>query len=187
MKISLLLFALGLGWTATTLPASLVAQEETPQDTAIEPKSFELSLAPGVQLRDADSAIRILRLGIYNKNASVQGLDLGLINQTTEGISKGLQMGIVGLTEGDFVGWQASVVGIVKGEFNGLQTGALYNEINNGEAVQIGIFNRARDISGLQLGIVNWATNMEGIQIGLINIISGKESLQFLPIVNWSF
>jgi hypothetical protein len=85
------------------------------------------------------------------------------------------------------VGWQAGVVGIVKGEFNGLQTGGLYNEINNGEAVQIGIFNRARDISGLQLGIVNWATNMEGIQIGLINIISGKESLQFLPIVNWSF
>ena len=187
MKISLLLFALGLGWTATTLPTSLVAQEETPQDTAIEPKSFELSLAPGVQLRDADSAIRILRLGIYNKNASVQGLDLGLINQTTEGISKGLQVGIVGLTEGDFVGWQTGVVGIVKGEFNGLQTGGLYNEINNGEAVQIGIFNRARDISGLQLGIVNWATNMEGIQIGLINIISGKESLQFLPIVNWSF
>ncbi len=38
-----------------------------------------------------------------------------------------------------------------------------------------------------QLGIVNWAENMYGIQIGLINIISGKESLQFLPIVNWSF
>ncbi len=35
--------------------------------------------------------------------------------------------------------------------------------------------------------MVNWAENMEGIQIGLINIISGKESLQFLPIVNWSF
>ncbi len=186
MKISLLLFALGLGWTATTLPASLVAQEETPQDTAIVPKSFELSLAPGVQLRDADSAIRILRLGIYNKNVSIQGLDIGLINQTTEGISKGLQVGLVGFTEGDFVGWQTNAVGIVRGEFNGLQIGA-YNEISNGEAVQIGFFNRARDIGGLQLGIVNWATNMEGIQIGLINIISGKESLQFLPIVNWSF
>ena len=67
-----------------TIPANLVAQEETPQDTAIVPKSFELSLVPGVQLRDVDSAIRILRLGIYNKNVSVQGLDIGLINQTTE-------------------------------------------------------------------------------------------------------
>jgi len=79
-------------------------------------------------------------------------------------------------------------VSIAEGEFNGLQgLGSLYNEIDHGEAVQIGIFNRARDISGFQLGIVNWAENMYGIQIGLINIISGKESLQFLPIVNWSF
>ncbi len=65
----------------------------------------------------------------------------------------------------------------------------IYSKVcgREGEAVQIGIFNRARDISGFQLGLVNWAENMHGIQIGLINIISGKESLQFLPIVNWSF
>ncbi len=91
------------------------------------------------------------------------------------------------IVEGDFAGWQNNVIGIVRGEFNGLQGGALYNDINYGEAVQIGFFNRARDIRGFQLGIVNWAENMHGIQIGLINIISGKESLQFLPIVNWSF
>ncbi len=53
--------------------------------------------------------------------------------------------------------------------------------------MQIGLFNRARDVSGFQLGLVNWAENMHGVQIGLINIISGKESFQFLPIVNWSF
>ena len=72
-------------------------------------------------------------------------------------------------------------------KFFGVQGFGLYNEIDFGEAFQFGIFNRARDISGFQLGIVNWAENMYGIQIGLINIISGKESLQFLPIVNWSF
>ena len=69
----------------------------------------------------------------------------------------------------------------------GVQGLSLYNEIDWGEAFQFGIFNRARDISGFQLGIVNWAENMQGIQIGLIDIISGKESLQFLPVVNWSF
>ncbi len=189
MKTSLLLFALGLGWAATTIPTSLVAQDEAPQDTATAPKSFELSLFPGVQLRGEDSAIRILRLGLYNRNVSIQGLDVGIVNQTTGGISKGAQFGVVGIAEGDFSGWQANFVSIAEGEFNGLQgIGAtLYNEIDHGEAVQIGLFNRARDIRGFQLGIVNWAENMHGIQIGLINIISGKESLQFLPIVNWSF
>ena len=188
MKTSLLLFALGLVGAATAIPTSLVAQDETPQDTTTAPRSFELSLFPGVQLRGEDSAIRILRLGLYNRNVSIQGLDLGIVNQTTGGISKGAQFGIVGIAEGDFSGWQVNFVSIAEGEFNGLQgIGALYNEIDHGEAVQIGLFNRARDIRGFQLGIVNWAENMHGIQIGLINIISGKESLQFLPIVNWSF
>ncbi len=188
MKTSLLLFALGLAWAATAIPTSLVAQDETPQDTTTAPKGFELSLFPGVQLRGEDSAIRILRLGLYNRNVSIQGLDVGIVNQTTGGISKGAQFGVVGIAEGDFSGWQVNFVSIAKGEFNGLQgPNVLYNEIDRGEAVQIGFFNRARDISGFQLGIVNWAENMHGIQIGLINIISGKESLQFLPIVNWSF
>ena len=83
---------------------------------------------------------------------------------------------------------KTNAVNIVRGGFDGLQGGGvLYNKINYGEAVQIGFFNRASDISGLQLGFVNWAENMHGVQVGLINIISGKESLQFLPIVNWSF
>jgi hypothetical protein len=186
LKTSLLLFAFGLGWVATTIPASLVAQDEIPEDTTME--NFELSFFPGVQLRGEDSAIQILRLGLYNRNVSVQGLDIGIVNQTTGGISKGLQLGVVGFVEGDFSGWQSNAVNIVGGEFNGLQgPGVLYNEMTSGEAVQIGVFNRARDISGFQLGIVNWAENMHGIQIGLVNIISGKESLQFLPIVNWSF
>ena len=73
LKTSLLLFAFGLGWAATTIPASLVAQGETPEDTTSAAENFELSLFPGVQLRGEDSAIRILRLGLYNKNVSVKG------------------------------------------------------------------------------------------------------------------
>ncbi len=188
MKTSLLLFALGLGCAASTIPTSLVAQDETQEDTTAAAEIFELSLFPGVQLRGEGSAIRILRLGLYNRNVSVKGLDLGIVNQNTGGISKGAQFGVVSVVDGDFSGWQLNAVSIAKGEFNGLQgPGTLYNDMNSGEAVQIGFFNRARDISGFQLGIVNWSENMHGIQIGLIHIISGKESLQFLPIVNWSF
>ncbi len=96
LKTSLLLFAFGLGWAATTIPASLAAQDETPEDTTSAAENFELSLFPGVQLRGEDSSIQILRLGLYNKNVSVQGLDIGIVNQTTGGISKGLQIGVVG-------------------------------------------------------------------------------------------
>ena len=151
-------------------------------------ESFELSLFPPVQLRGQDSTIRILRLGLYNQNVAVRGLDVGVVNHSTGDVSKGLQYGLVGVVEGAFLGWQDNLlVNINRQEFVGVQGLSLYNEIDWGEAFQFGIFNRARDISGFQLGIVNWAENMQGIQIGLINIISGKESLQFLPVVNWSF
>ncbi len=120
MKTSLL-FAFGLGWAATTIPAGLAAQDETPEDTITAAENFELSLFPPVQLRGEDSAIRILRLGLYNKNVSVKGLDIGVVNQTTGGISKGVQFGVVGFVEGDFSGWQSNIVNIVEGEFNGLQ------------------------------------------------------------------
>ena len=165
---------------AAASPAHGAAQEPE--------KDFELSLFPPVQLRGEDSAIRILRLGLYNKNISVKGLDVGVVNRNTGGVSKGLQYGVVGYVEGDFRGWQGNVwANVTRQEFNGFQGVSLYNALDRGEAVQIGLFNRARDVSGFQLGIANWAENMHGVQVGLINIISGKESFQFLPIVNWSF
>ena len=187
MKTAPFIFVFGLGWAAVTIPAALLAQAEAPRDTTTVAENFELALWPGVQLRGTESAIQILRLGLYNKNLSIKGLDIGIVNQTTGGVSKGLQFGVVGVVEGDFAGWQNNVVSIANGRFDGFQGSALYNKLDHGEAVQIGFFNRARDISGFQLGIVNWSENMRGVQVGLVNIISGKESLKFLPIVNWSF
>ena len=186
VKTAPFILAFGLGWVAGTIPTILHAQDALPEDTTAA-KSFELALFPGVQIRGEDSAIQILRLGIYNRNVSVKGLDIGIVNETTGGVTKGLQIGVVGLARGDFSGWQNNIVNIVHGEFNGFQGAGIYNRMGHGEAFQLGFFNRADDISGFQLGIVNWAGNMRGIQVGLINIISGKESFQFLPIVNWSF
>ena len=102
-------------------------------------------------------------------------------------MSRGLQYGLVGVTEGAFLGWQNNLLAnINQQKFVGFQGISAYNQIGFGEAVQIDLFNRARDMSGLQIGFVNWAEDLHGIQIVLINIISGTESLQFLPIVNWS-
>ena len=180
MRASPFVLAVGFIVAVAVSPAQGLAQAAT--------HSFEGSLFPPVQLRGEDAEIRILRLGLYSKNVSVRGLDVGIVNHSTGGVSKGYQFGVVGVVEGAFLGWQDNLLAnINEQEFVGVQGISLYNQIDWGEAFQVGIFNRSRDISGFQLGIVNWAENMHGIQIGLINIISGKESLQFLPIVNWSF
>ena len=173
-------FVIAVGFLLAVAPFRVAAQEPS--------QNFELSLFPPIQLRGESAEIRIVRLGLYNRNVAVRGLDVGVVNHSTGGISKGLQYGLVGVGEGAFLGWQNNVlVNVNQQEFVGLQGLSVYNQIDWGEAFQFGIFNRARDISGFQLGLVNWAENMHGIQIGIINIISGKESLQFLPIVNWSF
>ncbi len=186
MRASPLILVVGFLIAIAAAPAQMEAQQPSGVDDSVQ--NFELSLFPPIQIRSEESAIRILRLGLYSKNVAVRGLDIGVVNHSTGGVSKGLQWGAVGVVEGAFLGWQNNILAnINQQEFVGVQGFSVYNQIDWGEAFQFGFFNRARDISGFQLGIVNWAENMHGIQIGLINIISGKESLQFLPIVNWSF
>ena len=148
MRVSPFVLAVALLTAVTVSPALVAAHEPT--------HNFELSLFPPVQLRGEDSAIAILRLGLYNKNVDVRGLDVGVVNHNTGGVSKRLQYGLVGVVEGAFLGWQNNVVvNINQAEFFGGQGFGLYNKIDFGEAFQFGIFNRARDISGFQLGIVN--------------------------------
>ena len=110
---------------------------------------------------------------LYGKNASVTGLDWGLVNHMTSGVSKGVQFGLVGIVEADYMGWQDNGINITKGKFEGLQWG---------------IVNYAGTISGVQLGLVNYAANMtKGLQIGLVNIIKQGGQFPFFPIVNWAF
>ena len=123
---------------------------------------------------------------LYGSNASVKGLDVGLVSRNRRGLSKGLQYAGVGIIDGDFVGWQNNFIGITRGTFTGFQSGA-YNELGDGEAFQLGFVNRARNVSGLQIGLVNISDNMYGLQIGLVNVIKSKQDLVFFPIVNWSF
>jgi hypothetical protein len=151
---------------------------------------IQIALFNPVQIVPEDEAIRGVRLNIlYGKNTWVRGLDVGLVNHTTDGISKGIQAGLINLAESDFLGWQPGVVNIIEGEFLGLQGGfwAPFNQIDGGEGAQIGIVNVARDMSGFMLGLVNYAENMYGLQIGLVNIIENKDGFPFFPIVNWSF
>ncbi|HER44260.1 MAG TPA: hypothetical protein ENO08_07365, partial [Candidatus Eisenbacteria bacterium] len=134
---------------AGLLPAGRVSAQGADQP-------LQLALFNPVQIRPEDTSIFLLRVNlIYGKNVSVKGLDIGIANHCSGGVSKGLQWGIVGFIEGDFIGWQDHFVNMTKGTFTGLQTG-FYNELDNGEAFQFGFINRARSVSGFQLGFINY-------------------------------
>lgn len=148
---------------------------------------IQLSVAWPIQLYPETAAIEGLRLNlIYGRNTSVAGIDLGLINHTTEeGI--GFQWGLVGLSDGSFTGWQKNWgANLVKERLRGLQTG-VFNAAGGGEGIQVGIVNYTERLSGLQVSLINYAESFYGVQIGLVNIIRDKETLPVLPIVNWSF
>jgi hypothetical protein len=137
-------------------------------------KPIQLSLFSPLQLVPESQSITALRLNlIYGNNTSVSGLDLGLVNHTTAGTSKGLCWGLVNINEGDFVGAQIS-------------PGVNYNK-GRAEGFQWGFVNYAGHASGFQLGLVNYAMSMRGLQIGLVNFIKQGGQFPVFPIVNWSF
>ncbi len=173
--------------TSFAVTAGLSVPVSHLQAQADEP--FEFALFSPIQMRDPDTAINVFRLSLlYGENASVKGLDVGVVSRNTGGESKGLQYSVVAYVQGDFVGWQnAWLVGVVDGTFTGLQGPAGYNHAAAGEVFQVGLVNTADDVSGFQLGVVNVAENLNGLQIGLVNIIESKTTFSFLPIVNWSF
>lgn len=138
-----------------------------------ETRPIQIGLIAPIQIFPDDDAVKGVRLNlIYGRNASVTGLDWGLINHTTTGLSEGWQAGLVCLVDTDFLGWQDGIVNVVEGKFEGFQSGFI---------------NYAESASGFQLGLVNYAGNMHGLQIGLLNIIQNNGVNTILPIINWSF
>ena len=145
----------------------------TVTEAQAQKKPIQISLVTPIQIFPPETDIAGLRLNIlYGRNASVTGIDIGLVNHTTSGISKGWQYGLVGLNDADFVGFQDNFVNITQGDFEGFQLGFV-NYVNNG--------------NGLMLGFVNYARTMKGLQIGLVNVIKQGGQFPVFPIVNWSF
>ena len=136
-------------------------------------RPIQLSLVTPIQIYPPDYTISGLRINlIYGTNASIIGLDWGLVNHTTSGLSQGLQVGLVGLCDADFTGLQYNAVNVTSG---------------NAKGMQWGLVNTAGFANGLQLGFINYAQTMKGLQIGLINIIKQGGQFPVFPIVNWSF
>ncbi len=157
----------------TSMTLALVALILIPTTIMAQSKPVQLALFAPVQLFPENTAISGIRLSlIYGKNTSVTGLDWGLINRNTSGMSMGVQWGFVNLNDASFMGWQDGFVNITSKDFQGLQWGFV---------------NSANNAKGLQLGFVNYTRTLKGLQIGFINIIKQGGQFPVFPIVNWSF
>jgi hypothetical protein len=136
-------------------------------------KAVNLSLFTPVSLAKPEDSVSAFRFNlIYGKNTSVRVVDLGLVNHTTSGLSKGLQFGAaVNITEGEFSGLQIAPLNINQGTVKGLQWSGI---------------NYAATAGGLQVAVVNYAEKLDGVQIGVINIIKHGGFLPVCIIANWS-
>lgn len=157
-------YAMLLGLIVLMLISTSVMAEKQP---------VQLSLFNPIQIFPEGDNVSGLRINfLYGKNTTVTGLDIGLVNHNTLGLSKGVQWGFVGIVEENFMGFQANSFNITKKNFEGFQWGFV---------------NYAGHANGFQLGLVNYAQSMKGLQIGLINIIKTGGQFPVFPIVNWSF
>ena len=173
---------------ALVLLFSALACGQGPGNAGHAEEPFQVSVWTPLAIRPENVGITVFRLNlIYGRNVYIKGLDVGIANHCTGGVSKAWQTGLVSVCEGDFIGWQDGwAVNYTAGKFLGYQSG-FFNDAEDIEGVQMGIINRAGSMSGLQLGFVNWCDSMYGLQIGLANYIASKETLPFFVFVNWSF
>jgi len=138
-----------------------------------EDKPIQIALFTPLQIFSEEVDIKGVRWNVlYGKNSSVTGLDFGLVNRTTEKMSVGVQIGIMGFADRGWTGLQSNFVNVTRNEFKGLQFGFL---------------NYAEDANGVMIGIINYARRLYGLQIGLFNLIEAGGVAPVLPIVNWAF
>lgn len=161
--------------------------------------------APDLQLVDASDDVKGLRIDfVYGENRNVSGVDLGVVNSTTNdfaglgwapganlvgGSAQGVQWSwIYSHTAGEFTGWQSGLIARVGGaDSAGLQSGWINLAESDFKGLQLGLFNKAAHAKGVQLGFVNWADQLDGLQIGLVNYAENGDLYKVLPIVNWHF
>lgn len=174
---------------------------------------LSVGAVPPVQFPPKDYSITGLRLsGLFGTHRDVMGIDLGLLGNITENSFTGIALsGLFNITRGTTNAIGAQLAGLTNINTNktavyGVQVAALVNantaeskivggqiallanvsEFTSLYGVQVGIYNRARDVYGFQIGLVNVATALHGIQIGLANI-NQTGVIGVSPIINIGF
>ena len=178
--------------------------------SAISPVS--IGLMPPVQFPSDDFAITGARISLlYGHHRNVYGLDIGALGNITDQTFTGMALsGLFNNTRGttNILGLQAAgLTNINTGKVAvyGLQValgvnyqsaasdvyGVQFAVVNQAAftdivGLQVGVYNRAKDVYGFQIGVVNIAENLHGIQIGLINF-HNKGLISVSPIINIGF
>jgi hypothetical protein len=154
----------------------------TPQSALAQKRPVQLSLVTPAQIFPPEDTIAGVRLNIlYGRNVVVNGLDIGLVNHTTD-ISRGIQTGLVGIAS-SFQGIQFHVVNISKGKFEGWQLGHV-NVSDTFRGFQAGLVNTTGEAEGFQISLVNYARRLTGLQIGLLNINKEGGMVPVFPLFN---
>lgn len=97
--------------------------------------------------------------GLFNVSvASMDGVQIAGLSNYTKGEMSGVQIGAANRS-GDIEG---------KNSFQRTRSTGL----------QLGLFNRARNMNGFQIGLVNVAKRSQGTQVGLINIYDGGSDVE---------
>jgi hypothetical protein len=170
---------------------------------------FQGSFVNPVQIFPENTDVRGMRIDVlYGKNASLDGLDVGLVNRVEKhvrglqaggvnlaGELDGVDVGVVNMVEERVRGLQLAQAGNFAGEFYGVQLAGLplffvpaFNISQNVVGAQItNLFNRAEEhVRGLQLaGIVNFAGEIAGVQLaGIYNQSESVVGVQISSLVN---
>ncbi len=180
--------------------ATVFAQETDTGMNTIGYAPFQLSIFSPIAFPIEEDNIEGFRFNIiYGKNKSVSGIDIGIIQHTTER-SEGFQLGVFNCGN-TMNGLQLSMVGNetkinngvqistgfnISTESNGLQIAPVLNFANsiNGQQITFGanfakeingpqisfLFNKAYTVIGPQLAIFNISKKEVRTQIGIINI-----------------
>lgn len=156
---------------------------------------FQAALFSPLQIFREGTSVRGLRVSLlYGKQASVWGVDLGPVNQTTAdwlGLqvgganwnesSVGLQSGIVfNRVGGDFAGIQQAPFNVVEGELVGSQNGIINWQGGDLYGFQTGLFNvplgdEQSLVAGLRLNLVlGYQARFWGLDLGLFNMTKSE-------------
>lgn len=170
--------------------------------TACSPTAFQMALYNPLQIVDEDTDVQGVRLSlIYGKNATVEGVDVGVVAQSRD--AQGLVLAGLHIVDEDFQGIQVSAGAATHGSASGVQASFFLNAARDLEGIQLSTVNLLQessqaiqaatfanldkgDLTGVQLALLNHAVRLGGIQLGAVNLAESTDGVQVGAIWNYA-
>ncbi len=171
-----------------------------------------LAIAAPVQLPPSGFTVAGARMSaLFGRHQDVYGLDVSALGSMTDRSFAGIAVAggfnfnkgtatIIGLQLGGLANFninKARIFGlqltagvnnnVVESTVVGLQVGMANLSAHTGVyGMQVGVFNKARDVYGFQIGLVNVTHALHGVQIGLLNF-NQTGLFSIAPLLNIGF